>query len=68
MRDPERIGRILGKLSVFWHKNPDLRFGQLVECITNEYKGERECCIFYLEDDKFEEYLDEWIEINRLSS
>jgi len=31
MRDPKRIDPFLAELAKLWKKNPDLRFGQLLE-------------------------------------
>jgi len=56
MRNPNRISIILEKLNDLWQKYPDLRFGQL--CIimyTSEDK------IFFTEDEKLEERVDELI-------
>ncbi len=30
MRDPQRINRIIERLRVAWHANPDMRLGQLI--------------------------------------
>lgn len=56
MRDPQRIKRILGKLEQAWTAAPDLRFGQLMECILSG-TGDR----FILEDDKTEAAIDKWL-------
>lgn len=60
MRDPERIERILGKVSEIWLENPDLRLGQL---IVNAFRdGDASAGIsgdyFYVEDDELEAGLD----------
>jgi len=56
MRDPERIDRIVEKLHGLWHEYSDLRLCQLVENIVGGH------CIYYVEDDRFEERLDAWVE------
>lgn len=33
MRDPKRIDKALATLGELWHKNPDLRFWQLVQIL-----------------------------------
>lgn len=45
MRDPERIDKILAMLGEVWHKNPDLRLGQLIYNVFSDP--------YYLEDDIF---------------
>ena len=57
MRNPERISRILQKLQIYWEKNPDLRLGQIVV----NAKSAKRCMIdvFYMEDEAFEEGLEE---------
>lgn len=30
-RRPERINELLGALSVYWHRNPHLRLGQIID-------------------------------------
>ena len=59
MRDPARIERILNKIGVIWEKNPDLRFGQLMYCLFDLFKVEKD--IFIIEDDKLEETLNKKI-------
>lgn len=34
MRDPARIAAITDKLGELWHEMPDLRFWQLLNCLT----------------------------------
>lgn len=55
MRDPARINRILSKFAYIWSKGQDLRFNQIVGNVTG--KGDW----YYLEDDKFEQLLDDYI-------
>jgi uncharacterized protein YihD (DUF1040 family) len=57
MRDPNRIPRIIEKLSKTWQKTPDLRLGQLVEIIYSK-RHEKEWNLFNLEDDAFEQALE----------
>lgn len=56
MRNPDRIPIILNKLDKIWKHFPDLRFGQL--CVVL-YRSED--VIFAMEDDRFEERLDDFI-------
>ena len=58
MRDPARIDRILDKLKIYWHKNPDLRLGQLVYNLSPVDPVILRSDVFYLEDNKLEEALD----------
>lgn len=59
MRDPNRINRIMIKLTQAWVAAPDMRLGQLLECIWQKagYGGSH----FGLEDDKTEMAIDQWI-------
>lgn len=56
VRDPKRIERILTKLRRAWHMHPDLRLGQLIVNVTGKSDP------FYVEDDKTEQLLSEWLE------
>ena len=58
MRNPERIPVVLEKLREFWEKNPDLRFGQIVEIIYFQNETDK----FYVEDDYVGEKLSKLIE------
>lgn len=43
MRDPQRINRILGKISEVWKSNPDLRLCQLIgNCFSSGDNYHRE--------------------------
>ena len=55
-RDPKRIRRILDKLEKVWSEAPDFRFGQLNYNIYQSLSHGND--MFYIEDEKFEEYLD----------
>lgn len=48
MRDPKRIDEFCEILKKVWHKEPDWRFGQIIENIKRGY-GIND--IFYIEDD-----------------
>lgn len=39
MRDPERIDRIIEKLRLLWHQNPDMRLGQVVMNLARKDHG-----------------------------
>lgn len=58
MRNPKRIKIILEKFREFWEKNPDLRFGQIVEIIYSQNETDK----FYVEDDYVYEKLSKLIE------
>lgn len=45
MRDPKRIDKILKEISDIWHKNPDLRLGQLICNVV------RDPALYYVEDE-----------------
>lgn len=62
MRDLKRIDRILAKLSMLWHKHPDMRLGQLIGNIISFDK--RRLNPFYLEDGRWEAAIDEFLERN----
>ena len=61
MRNIERIKPIIERLEKLWLENPDFRFGQLIMGITRT--GETNPNLFYMEEDKFIEKLDEFEEI-----
>lgn len=56
MRDKDRIQRLLLKLGQYWSKRPDLRLGQLMFNINYMLGYGND--VFYVEDDKIEEWLD----------
>lgn len=58
MRDFRRIGRILTKVRQVWEIHPDLRLTQL---IMNALKMNEDP--YYVEDDKLEKALDEYIKL-----
>lgn len=56
MRDPARIDALLQLLGAVWHRNPDLRLGQLVHiagCMQQPDMADG----FYIEDDQMREGL-----------
>jgi len=55
MRDKKRIEPFLKKLQLFWEKNPDLRFGQIVYILAEKLNV---WDIFFPEDDKWSEAID----------
>jgi hypothetical protein len=59
MRDPKRIPVMLEKIRVLWEKYPDLRLGQLIENVRGQ-SGLGEVDLFYIEDDRMEQALDEY--------
>lgn len=59
MRDKNRIPLVLKEVERIWNKYPDTRFMQLIDSLKHEYssKNETNFDLFYLEDDKFLEWL-----------
>ena len=64
MRELSRIKRITEKVERIWHRNPDLRYTQLVSAILSFganagiIRARKDYDYFYLEDDEFETVLD----------
>lgn len=56
MSNEKRINRILTKLGMIWKRYPDLRFGQLIETLTDPENT------FYIEDSQLEMKIDSIIE------
>lgn len=52
-----RIDRILTKLNKLWRKNPDLRFYQLIDMLSDKADE------FYTEDDELEKSIDEYLAV-----
>lgn len=63
MRDPDRIDRVLTKLGAIWKQSPDLRLGQILECVKREADSRYviKNSAFNVEDDVIEAGLDVWI-------
>ena len=61
MRDPKRIPEFLAVVQKCWEKVPDWRFGQLIENLKR-YIGSVD--VFYIEDDKFVQYLKEFFQVD----
>lgn len=55
MRDPDRISRIMAKLTELWHEHPDYRLGQLVSNLMGPGAHD----VFFLEDDEWEKLIDD---------
>ena len=64
MRNPDRIDRILKKIKIAWELDADSRFFQLIMNVEIIGRGDQEKNIpsFYLEDDDFEQRLDDFID------
>jgi hypothetical protein len=64
MRNPDRIDRILKKIKIAWELDADSRFFQLIMNVERIGRAEQEKNIpsFYLEDDVFEQRLDDFID------
>lgn len=54
-RDPERIDRVIEKLRVLWKTCPDMRLGQL---LVNVAPRSEPNPLFHIEDDLWEQYID----------
>lgn len=54
-RDPNRIRPLLSDFEALWNKHPYIRFGQLVSVLALS-EGDKN--IFYIEDDKWKEYIE----------
>lgn len=61
-RPLERIPRFLSHLQEFWMTYcPDWRFGQLMCNLDRYYRAmHKDCDFFYLEEDQFMEFIDEY--------
>ena len=47
MRDPARIPKILAELEIYWRRNPDLRFCQIIGNFLNDrFATSGECEVF----------------------
>ena len=64
MRNPDRIDRILKKIKLAWELDADSRFFQLIMNVEIMCRDNQEKNIpsFYLEDDDFEQRLDDFID------
>lgn len=49
-RNKKRIGPFCEEFMQIWRRNPDLRFGQLIEMISYRVKQEKKT-LFYIEDE-----------------
>lgn len=58
MRDPARISRIVEKLACAWEAAPDMRLGQLCNCMVIKSQQDKYEFTFGMEDDVFEFALD----------
>ena len=54
MRDPRRIKPILESLELLWRRNPDYRFGQLIQNLFVDAGSNH---VYYMEEDVLEELL-----------
>jgi hypothetical protein len=57
MRDINRIDPFLKEVGKIWKKNPDLRFGQMMENFRRDYGD-----LFFLEEEDFLKNLKEYME------
>jgi hypothetical protein len=55
MRNPERIDRLTEKLNQLWHRNPDMRLGQLITALAGNADP------VYVEDGKLEKAVNEML-------
>lgn len=59
-RDPQRIVDIMEIFMRVWERYPDIRFGQLISNILSTSTAYRNTDIFYIEDDKWLEMIQEF--------
>ena len=59
MRNPKRINEFCNRLKAAWSAMPDMRFGQLIENV-NDFIASG-FGIFYIEDDKLIERIEEYV-------
>ena len=60
-RNSERIFPFCNQLAALWSQYPDLRFGQLMVAYNSYLDIEKRKDVFYIEDDDFISYLEEYI-------
>jgi hypothetical protein len=53
MRDVKRIKPFLKEFEKIWSKYPDMRFGQIVKCISVHSNTD----LFYIEEDSFKKLM-----------
>ena len=58
MRKTERIEPFMDKIKEIWIKNPDLRFGQLINLIIDKCYELEKSDPFFWEEDKWLELID----------
>lgn len=61
MRDPKRIDKMILMLKEIWFMNPALRMGQLMDNLSDYAEAQDKIAIFYLEDDKMEKIMLDYI-------
>lgn len=61
MRNPARIYPLLNKIGDYWIRNPDLRFGQIIENLKRANKIDD---LFYIEDDVFKKLIEQYTKSN----
>lgn len=66
MRDPERIGRLLNLIALYWKKHPDFRLGQILSNMQDTHRVSQghpvNHDVFYFEDEDLIETLDKQLE------
>ena len=60
MRNPNRIDKLLRKLSCLWYKYPDMRFSQIIQMLFGK-KTQVDSSIFYMEDDYMMKKIDDML-------
>ncbi len=61
MRNPARIYPLLNKIGDYWIRNPDLRFGQIIEGFKMKHDIDD---LFYFEDEYFQQLFEEYAKDN----
>ena len=62
MRDPNRIPGYAQRLAAAWAKVPDWRLSQLLTNITLDYINKYDIEPFYMEDEQFLTYIENYVE------
>ena len=62
MRDLNRIDKFCDKLKTIWHKVPDWRLSQMMINTLAMYQNRHGTDAFYMEDEEFLDFLEDFID------